>query len=341
MATDNYPILGIDVSKKTLDICCLTSERQTLRKQVANDAKGLSQISAWLRSLGVERAMVCLEATSQYSAAPALYFYQLHWEVYLLNPAVSHASLGGTQRRTKTDVTDARDLAYFLEGHARRLHCWKPLAPLYQQLRWFVRELAMIVRSIAKVKVALEKMDYLDGEAQRVITKKLRDDLRHHTKQYERLQRQILKLIQSDTALSTRFTLLQTAPGVGPSTAMNYMSEIPDPSRFRTKREVAAYAGLTPRIRHSGSHRPTSQPISRTGSKRLRTALYMASLTAGRYNPALKQLDLRLKAKGKAPIQAKVAVARRLAEMLFSIEKHDRAFDKEYHTKKTNPAGAF
>ena len=345
MASENYPsdqlvFLGIDVSKRTLDVCCVTLDRQSLLQQVTNDTRGFKQILSWLQGLGVTRAKVCLEATSHYSTAPAVFFYQLGWDVYLINPAVSHASLGGTQRRTKTDVADARDLAFFLEGHHRRLHAWKPLTPVYKQLRWYVRELAMTARSIAKVKVSIEKVDYMEGEAQRVIARKLQQDLKHHKKQEALLQQCLQTLIRQDPHLSARFALLTSAPGVGPVTAMSYMSEVPDPTRFRTKRELAAHAGVTPKLRHSGTHQPLSQPISKIGSQRLRSLLFMSSLTGARYNPEFRQLDLRLKARGKAPKQAKMAVARRTVEMLYSMEKHNRAYDPEYRSKKSTTVGA-
>lgn len=345
MASENYPsdhpvFLGIDVSKRALDLCCLAAGHEPMITQVSNDKKGFQQIMHWLKELGVERARVCLEATSQYSTAPALFFHDLGWNVYLLNPAVVHAALGGTQRRTKTDVADARDLAYFLEGHHRRLRCWKPLEAVYQQLRWYVREIAMTTRSIAKAKVALEKVAFMNGEAQRHITQKLQADLAHHAAQRDRLDQHLMALIHNDPALQARFNLLTTAPGVAKVTATSYMSEVPDPSRFQNKRQLAAHTGLTPKLRHSGAHRPASQPISRIGNAYMRAAMYMASLTAGRYESQLRQVDLRLKARGKSPKQAKLAVARRLAEMLYSMEKHNRPYDPDYKAKKLNQAGA-
>ena len=149
-----------------------------------------------------------------------------------------------------------------------------------------------------------------------------------------------MTLIQSDPALQARYTLLTTAPGVGKVTAVAYMSEVPDPTRFPSKRQLAAHAGLTPKLRHSGMHRPNTQPISRIGSLHLRSSMFMASLTAGRYASQLQQLDLRLKARGKAPKQAKMAVARRLVEMLYAMEKHNRPYDPEYRSNKQSPAGA-
>lgn len=345
MASENYPsdrpvFLGIDVSKQTLDLCCLATEQEPMTNQVSNDTKGFQQIPLWLKSLGVERASVCLEATSHYSTAPALFFHDLGWDVYLLNPAVVHAALGGTQRRTKTDVADARDLAFFLEGHHRRLQCWKPLKPVYQQLRWYVREIAKTTRSITAVKNALEKVGYMNGDAQRHITQKLEADLAHHTAQRDRLDQHLMTLIHNDPSLQARYTLLTTAPGVGKVTATAYMSEIPDPSRFCNKQQLAAHTGMTPKLRHSGMHRPASQPISKIGNSYMRSAMYMASLTAGRFEAQLRQVDLRLKAKGKSPKQAKMAVARKLVEMLYSMEKHNRHYDPEYRSKKLNPTGA-
>jgi transposase len=340
MTTQTYPCVGIDISKAHFDICCLFEDGRQPQNRFDNNRSGLRKLRTWLQKQEITPAKVCLEATSHYGMLVTFFFYNAGWTVYVINPAISHASLGGTQRRTKTDKSDARDLAFFLEGHHRRLHPFAPLAPEYQQLRWFVRELTAISRAIARTKVSMEKVGYMSGVAQRVIQKKLERDLEYHEREQEAMLKHVQALMNEHAEMKQRSELLQTVPGVGPVTAMHYMAEIPDPKRFTNKRQVAAHAGLTPRVRHSGSHQPVSQPISKTGSRHLRSAAYMASLSAGQRNPVLKPTDLRLKSNGKAPKVAKVAVARKLVEMLFVIEKNNRPFDPNCGTKKSTTTGA-
>ena len=93
---------------------------------------------------------------------------------------------------------------------------------------------------------------------------------------------------------------------------------------------LTAYAGLAPMPRQSGSsvwHRPS---IGHSGNGRLRTAYYMATLTAARFNPAIKAFYNRLIAAGKPEKVARCAAARKLLHIAWAVVKKDQPFDPNY-----------
>ena len=121
-------------------------------------------------------------------------------------------------------------------------------------------------------------------------------------------------------------SLVATVPGIGPVTAAIIECEIGKTGRFETVNDVIAFAGLDPQISDSGKRENAGLPISKRGSKALRTALFQSALRAVSCNPACTDLYDRLIAKGKHKKAARIAVARKLLIQAFSVMRHGKEF---------------
>jgi len=99
--------------------------------------------------------------------------------------------------------------------------------------------------------------------------------------------------------LKEKANLLESIPGIGETTAALLLAEVGDITHFDNARQVAAFAGLVPRIRESGSSVRSRARLSKVGSSRLRKSLYFPAITALRFNPLIKALGLRLSSQGK------------------------------------------
>ena len=97
--------------------------------------------------------------------------------------------------------------------------------------------------------------------------------------------------------------------------------------------QAAAYVGLVPLARESGSSVRGRAQIGHGGHARLRTALYLATLTAARFNPAIKMHYQRLRAAGKPAKVARCAAARKLLHLAFAVVSKREPFDPAYHTR--------
>lgn len=97
-------------------------------------------------------------------------------------------------------------------------------------------------------------------------------------------------------------------------------------ARFDSPAALAAYVGVIPALRHSGKRRPTRAGITPIGNARLRTALWMPTLTAVRRNPWLKAFYDRLRAQGKPPKLALVAAMRKLLVAVYAVAKARKPF---------------
>lgn len=121
-------------------------------------------------------------------------------------------------------------------------------------------------------------------------------------------------------------TLLTTIPGIGPPTAARLVAELGDPSRFRSAGAVAAFVGVVPALRQSGTRTATRAGLTAIGHAALRAALWMPTLTAVRKNPWLRAYYERLRARGKLPTVALIAAMRKLLLAVYSVAKHRRPF---------------
>jgi transposase len=128
-------------------------------------------------------------------------------------------------------------------------------------------------------------------------------------------------------------TKLQTIPGIGFLTAMWIVVTTLNFSICLSAEQAAAYAGLAPMPRESGTSVHKRPCIGHTGNGRLRTALYLATLSAARYNPVIKPFYARLHAAGKPGKVARCAAARKLLHVADAVATTQEDFDPDYQLK--------
>ena len=142
----------------------------------------------------------------------------------------------------------------------------------------------------------------------------------------EKTEQRIRDLLDQDAGLRQQRDLLVSVPGIGHATAAALLAELGDVSQFTGARQVAAFAGLVPRLRQSGKS-PGHVRLSKVGTGRLRRALYFPALAALRFNPALKEMRARLLASGKSKMLIVGAAMRKLLCIAFGVLKSGKPFD--------------
>ena len=320
-------VLGIDVSKETLDLCLIvTGREEALTATVANTQKGFERLLGWLAAAcpGLPPAAVhaCLESTGRYSEPAATALHGAGLTVSVLDPTRIHYYRRLQLQRHKTDRLDARLIAeYCLKEHPRP---WEPSAPAILLLRALVRRRAQIGDDLRRERLRLESaLPQLHGEIRRSV-RRLEKALGEAE---QRIRRHIAASGEGEGSLAGNLELLLTIPGVGEITAWQMLAEI-DPSHFRTARQVAKFAGLNPAISRSGTSLDSSC-LSRRGNARLRTALYLPAITAMRFNPVLRSFAGELEKRGKKKKQIIVAVMRKLLHIMFGVLKTNTTFNPE------------
>ncbi|MEI6084983.1 MAG: transposase [Verrucomicrobiota bacterium] len=124
--------------------------------------------------------------------------------------------------------------------------------------------------------------------------------------------------------------MLQNIPGIGETTAHKLLAEVPLLGQYRSARQAAVYAGLSPRQRESGSSVRGKTRLSKVGNATVRRALYLPAVVAVQANPLLRVFAQRLLAAGKPKMAVVGAVMRKLLHQAHGVLKHNRPFDPNY-----------
>lgn len=319
--------LGIDVSKNTLDVALLQVEGKPRHKVFANTPTGHRQLLSWLQEQKAGQLAgelhACLEATGTWAEAVALALHEAGHLVSLVNPAMIRAFAQSQLKRTKTDKADATLIARFCQMH--QPPAWTPPAPAVRELQALVRRL----ESLEEMRV-MEEHRLASGVACAAVQASLQEHVAYLQEQIEKTRRQIKDHIDQHPRLQNKAKLLESIPGIGEATAALLLAELGDMTQFASARQIAAFAGLVPRIRESGSSVRSRSRLSKVGSSRLRKSLYFPAITALRFNPLIRALGLRLSAAGKSKMLIIGAAMRKLLHLAYGVLKSRRPFDPHF-----------
>ena len=306
-------IAGVDVSKAVLDV-----HVDGVDRTFANDKAGFRALGNWLRRHAVTR--VVMEATGRMHRGVHRSLHDRGFAVFVVNPRQSRDFAKALGELAKTDRVDARILA----AYGRILSdAAAPTAPLSA----FVDELSDLLVMREQL---VDARTALNGTGREVTCREAiaagAGAVDAVTAAIDALEARIQARIADDPESRRVFEILTSIAGVGPITAAALMCWMPELGSLEN-RQAAALIGVAPYAQESGqSARPRH---IRGGRRRPRDVLYMAALTATTYNPELKALYDRLKARGKHHRVALVAIMRKLVILANVLLRNDRTWTVE------------
>ena len=305
-------ILGIDVSKDTLDVV-LRHQDQSQHQVFSNNAVGYARLTRWLIAHKAGAVHACLEATGQYGDGVAEYLYHAGHAVSVVNPLRIKRYGESKLHRNKTDKADAALIAEFCAKENPPL--WKPLPDYLKQLRQMVRRLDDLQCAYQQ-----ERNRLTSGVTNTWVVADLQAHLQELRQRIQAMKTAIQQFIAADPELKHQAYLLDTIPGIGELTAARLLAEIGEITSFEDAPQLAAYAGLNPKGAHSGSSVRKKTRISKEGRAFIRYILYMPAIVARKHNPIIRDFCSRL-AQRNLPEMAIVAAAMRKLLHLEPIRK--------------------
>ena len=319
----NLPPLGLDVSKLKFNACLLRAGGKLRHKVFPNDTAGFSQLSDWLSKQGVKQVHACLEATGTYGDSLATHLHGRGHVVSVVNPAAIKAYAQSHLSRTKTDRVDAALIASFCGE--RRPPAWHPPAPEVRGLQALVRRLEALI----EMRV-IEENRLSAGGGVAAVRASVEEHIAYLAEQIKKTEALIRAHIESHPGLQRQSELLDTIPGIAETTAAVLSAEVPDILQYKSARQVAAFAGLVPRERQSGSSVRGRVRLSKIGNSRLRKALYFPAITALRCSPFFQRWAEGLRQRGKSKMAVIGAAMRKLIHLAYGVLKTGRPFDPEW-----------
>ncbi len=313
---------GIDVGSEQLWVS-VSREGKPAQRCFPNTPAGHEGIQRFLVRAG-RRTRVCLEATGAYGLDLALSLSGCRAvELMVANPRSVRRFAEAMAERNKTDRVDADLLVQF----AQRMPftAWVPPAPAAMRLRAISRRLSSLTSTCTAEKNQLHAAS-LSQVTPELIRRDIRQTIKRLEKSIKDLRLQALATIQADPQLKNRYRLALTATGIGSISAIKILGELCWLPQDMDARQWVAHAGLDPRHHTSGTSVAKKSRISKAGNRHLRTSLFMPALTARRHDPALKAFAQRLIARGKTPLQATLAIMRKLLVALHAMFRKNQPF---------------
>lgn len=317
-------IIGIDVSKASVDVAFTTEKPQyfVTRHFDSNSAQTAHLI---LKELPQQDLHVVLEATGTYGHRLATAFFEAGVPVSMVNPLCIKYFAQMHLKRAKTDAYDAKTIAAY--GQAVSLTMWQPRPLSHEKLRQVTKAIEDL--NVIRLELLNRQEAYQQMPVQSEVCRA------HYAKLVSEIQSSIVHLkkelesLAQETAPEAYQNLL-SIPGVGPGTAGVLLAHYGCFEEFERAGQVVAYAGLNPSVYQSGTSVKGRGGISKRGHASIRRSLYMAALSAIRYNPLCKCVYERLISKGKPKRVALLAVAHKLLRIAFGVVKRGQPFDPNY-----------
>lgn len=312
--------LGIDISKDSFHVE-LSINNKLRHRRFANRKEGFAELGTWLSKHKAPPVHACLEATGPYSEALALYLHEQGQTVSVVNPAQIKAFGQSELLRNKDDRPDAGLIRRFCEK--QQPAAWTPPPPHWRELQALTRHLENLLET------RQQQINRLEVTNTKEVARSLRKLVTHLDAEIKRTEQQINDHIDRHPDLKQQCQLLESIPGIGKRTATRLLAEIENISQYKSARQVAAYAGLTPRNNRSGTLRGQTR-LSKIGNARVRKALFLPAMVAKQHNPVVRSFCHRLAQNGKTKMQLIGAAMRKLIHIAFGVLKSGKVFDPEH-----------
>ena len=314
--------VGIDVSARELTVSVASKTTQSFE----NNAKGHRAISRLVAGCAKGEIQVCVEATGSYSLDLCFHLQGCGFRVMVANPRAVTNFAKAMMSRSKTDPMDAEVLREFAERMP--FVEWVPPSQAALELRAASRRLDSLSNMLTREKNRLHAARATKTTIS-IVSDDLKSSIKHFEGRIERLIKKIESFIKTEPLLHARYRRLQTVRGIAARSAIRLLGELATMPGDMSPKQCVAHAGLDPRQHQSGSSIDRPARISKRGNRYLRSALYMPAVVASQHDPIIKAFYERLLEKGKKPLQALVAIMRKLLHGIIGMLKAGTDFDAQ------------
>ncbi len=304
--------IGIDVAKDHSDICFL-DEKENINQQGQYPAEKYKSLVKKIAK--AKPRIVILEATGGYERGLAAMLLTSKVPFRVVNPLRARQFAQAIGLLGKTDTIDAKMLALY----ALRNKIEPTVVP--DDKTQEIRALLERRRQLVALRASEKTRQHL--EPNKTAAKSIKAHLSFLTKEIESLDNALDEIIKDNDDFRRKEAILTSVPGVGEQTARSLIGSMPELGTIN-RGEAAALAGLAPFAHDSGKLR--GRRMIRGGRSHVRTSLYMATVSAVRYNPRFREIYQRLIAAGKAKKLALTACMRKMLLLLNALLKKEEIF---------------
>ena len=323
--------VGIDVSKLTFDVACLSSENSQIivHHVFSNDENGIKEMLDFLNnsfaSYHLSDTLFCMEATGMYCSALLNFFKDASANVWVENAIQIKRSSGIT--RGKQDKIDAHRIALYSFRNADAVRLWKPSSEILEQIRNLASLRDRMVQTQKKLQTPIDELEAVgEKKMAELLAKSISKSLKAIDADIKQIEAKIMALMRKDESLNHLFKLVTSVVGIGFVTATNLIIHTNQFTVMNDSRKLACFCGVAPFPHKSGSSIRGKTRVSHMANKKLKTNLHMASLTAVKFDKELKAYYQRKVAEGKHKLSVLNAVKCKLLARVVSVVNNNKEY---------------
>jgi transposase len=295
--------IGIDVAKRFFDVYDSAAKKD---QRFANDEKGISACLTYFRPR--TPALIVLENTGGYEMKLAVELQAAGFPVAVVNPKRIRDFARASGQLAKTDQIDAR----IITEYAARMQ--PPPRGVWDKHLRAIK--ALVARRNQLVKMRTAEKNRSEHVGDREIARSVAAVIKTIERELTKVERKLYDHITRTPELQIKTDQLKSVPGIGETTAMMLVAEVPELGHLN-RRQIAALIGVAPINRDSGTFR--GKRMTGGGRRGVRARMYMPTLVAIQFNPVIREFYQRLVNNGKSKMTAVVAAMRKLLTILNSM----------------------
>lgn len=320
-------ILGIDVSKLTIDIQCAEPNEHI---QIGNGTEGFKVFKKWAKQVGVDltRCILVMEYTGGYEYK-LIQFCESLSIAYTRIPGLAIKNSLGISRG-KNDKVDAKRIARYAEEKIKTIKPANPLNKRILQLKELLSFRKRLVRINAGLKATLQERMYThEVSKEEMISKVTAQIIKTHKAHIKKLDMEMQKLIKEDQSMYMNYRIIKSLKGIGPVNALMTIAYTENFTSFTNPRTYAVYVGVIPFDHRSGTSIKGRKRVSHLANKELKQELNQAAKVAMIWDREIAEYASR-KLQSKAYPLVLNNVKFKLILRMFSLVKRGEFYVENY-----------
>jgi len=309
--------IGIDVSKKTLDVHLHQKQQH---KQFSNDETGYKKILQWIKShkVAITSAVICFEHTGWYCLLLSYYLHQQQVRYCCVNPIEIKRSIG--LKRVKTDKADAKEIARYAWLHREELIASVPPPEKLIELQRMMSLREQIAKQLRALKCLEKGMQVLtvNKQTEDVSQAMIADTIYHLEQQMKKLESAMVSLIKTDSQMLKHYKLSRSVKGVGLVLAVQMLVHTHNYTRFASWRQFSCYCGLVPFPHQSGTSINGRMKIHPISDRKMKSLLSMSAISAIQHDKELKRYYEKRVEEGKPKMVVLNIIRNKLVSRVFA-----------------------
>jgi transposase len=332
----NY-ILGIDVSKKTIDAALSQNKANAnmIINKFTNDLKGYQRLLVWLKKQGIQidQVLICLENTGIYHRS-LVTFLQNHQAFVWVENAVAIKWSGGLQRG-KTDQVDAQRICLYAFRNQDKARAYSPMDKSLQQVADLLATRGRLVQARMSLLAPIKELKEsgLEQEAN-MLEEACKKSIAGLGEEIKAIEAIIGDIIQREDQLQNTYQIIRSVPGVGLITALHLMVYTHNFKRFAHAKQLSSYAGVAPFQYSSGSSVRGRTKLHPMANKTLKTSLHMCALSSIINNREIKQYYEKKVKEGKNKMSVLNAIRNKLLHRVYACVRDGKMYEYNYVYKQ-------